>query len=180
MRKLLIAALSIFFAQSVYSQGAAIVNDPLNFAQLGEVIVQAQEQITVARKQLGFLKETQEFLSKVSSAVMKAELVSDVIDSAEKSIEMIGKLRDMMLKSDEMLSPKYIRMVNTRCQQCVDQVLKTANMIAKILSSEFKMSDSERLMQIRESMNDIGVVINQVNDLEKRTKRLITVRTFLK
>lgn len=162
--------ISVFSIQKGFAQVPTIVNDPINYAQLTEMVAQAQDQIAIANESLTFAEKVEARVAKVSGLIKATQLAIDVIDRGVYTVDRIDALLTTMQSMDG-LTPQYLAMLSRRCAQAVNAVIGSMKLIENVLGG-FNMSDNERLQQLQENLDAINLAAAQIYMLDLKTRRL--------
>jgi len=155
-----------------------IVNDPLNYAQLAEGIVQAEEQIRIATEAVTFAKKAQEAAEKVSQAVKTTQMAINVVETGERAISTVRRLYTTMQNAE--LSASYLSMCSRRCSYATTQIIGCLRVIETVLGTGFKMSDGERMTLLQENLKEIVATTRSIAQLESKTQQLVRKKQIFK
>ncbi|MGL5919430.1 MAG: hypothetical protein ACRCZQ_02870 [Bacteroidales bacterium] len=156
MKKLaVILLLFVLYFQKGYAQ-AAIVNDPLNYAQLSLVIEDGLEQTENLKKSWEIMKATKDAVDKVSSVVKTVEDIERVVNLSSQLYTTSSNLIERT-KTLKGCDPKYINSNIRLCLRYNVRILDIVNRLTSLLTDNtFKLNDYERVKMVREEIDELS------------------------
>ena len=122
-------------------QGQMIVNDPLNYAQIGFVIDEGVKQTQALKTSLELMKTAKETVDQVSSLVKALADVEKIASLSETLLNNSAKLVTR-LKSMEGLSASDLNKALAQCLNCNRRITRTVIMMTDLLSdNRYKVND---------------------------------------
>lgn len=154
-----------------YSQ-AMIVNDPLNYAQIGLVLEEGLAQTENLQKSWAILKATKDAVDKVSSVVRTVEDIERVVNLSSslysQSTSLIDRIKDM-----KDCDPKYINSNIRLCLRYNTRILDTVNRLTALLTDDkFKLNDYERVKMVREEIDELSKLSALIDRQERSVTRM--------
>lgn len=171
MRKLTLITIFCICAAQGSAQIPTVVHDPVNWASIGEMILQAEEAAHQMQRQLAFAEKAAEKVEKVNNLIKTIKLAEETINRGVRMIDRIEGIKKAIERKDK-LSAKYVATIIRRCVSAVDQILSNLLFIENVLGIGLNMSDNERIMQMQRNLNAINLVANSIKRLEVATERL--------
>lgn len=184
MKKLLYSVcLSIGVHFHICAQGAMVISDPASVAQrfvlateeMTEQIEQKYkfiEQIDLARKALDQSRKLQQNIEVVSSFVKSAQEVVDIISEGESIIRNFKSMQNAIFNSDLLNNDeKYMciaEMIN--CCDNIKEISKKATAVVSDKNADkgVKLSDFERLQELRTLKLEMEMTSDEMNDIYLR------------
>ncbi|MFV0468636.1 MAG: hypothetical protein ACK5MK_06885 [Dysgonomonas sp.] len=157
-RILLLIICSFFFFVQMNAQGAMVVTDPGNLAQIMELVKSGAEQTKSLNEQVNYLKEAKENLEVVSNYLKTAQTVDRAIKQSKKTIDVLNKLTSG-LSSFGNLNSVYISTLTGTLSGYYTDVNTNISEITNLLTDgKLKLSDSERLQLINERLDEVHLI----------------------
>lgn len=173
--------LTLIFSCFVYltGYGQLVVNDPMNYGALSEMIVSAEQQLAKVDEQIAFAQKAAERVEKINNAITGLQMVRECFERGEQTIDRVNRVFSTIKEMDGF-SPRYIEMCSRRCTQACKQVISNMLFMEKTLGVGFKMTDKERLESLQENLEAINKEAMAMERLEREAKRLYDKRRLLK
>lgn len=134
---------------------AQLVYDPAANASLIESIENGAMQVEQGLKQLKFLKEASEVLTKINSAVSTLEEIDNIF-SVQKALLKESKVYVRELQECDLFTPEEMKIISKSFVGLIQNSTKTIEFTNKLLTSNlFKMNDAERIKFIKEQKKDM-------------------------
>lgn len=173
----LTACLSCLLPALAYGQ--LVVNDPMNYGALSEMLLSAEQQLEKVDEQISFAQKAAERVEKINDAIKGLQIARECFDRGAETIERVNRVFST-IKNMDGFSTRYIEMCTRRCTQACKQVVNNMVFMEKSLGVGLKMSDKERLETLQENLNAINAEAAAIERLEREAKRLADKRRLLK
>lgn len=179
MRKTTLIFCMLLWSIPGKSQFPTIVNDPMNYGLLGEMLVQAEGQLEKVDKQLTFAEKAANRVEKVNDQIKTLKLVTECFERGRNTVERINRIYTT-IKGFDGLSPEYISMCTKRCAQACAQIVGNMQFMETALGVGLKMSDKERLTTLQDNLDAINMEAVAIERLDRQAARLYEKRKLLK
>lgn len=171
MRRIIIVVVVLVI--SVHLKAQMIVNDPLNYAQIGMVIDEGVKQTQSLKKSFELMKQTKENLDKVSSFVKTLEDIDKIISLSQSMYDDTSFLIRRVKNIEGGIS---VEAANKIIAQSVTYNLRITNYVIKmtdlLTDNKFKLSDYERIELFRENLREMEQISILIQDQHKRVSRI--------
>ena len=177
MRKIFLLAGCIITASLIKAQ--MIVNDPLNYAQMGFVIDEGVKQTTALKTSIELMKSAKESVDKVSSVVKALEDVERIASLSESLLNNSSQLVTR-IKGMEGLSASNMNRTLAQCMNCNRRIIRTVTMMTDLLTdNRYKVNDYERISLFKEQLRELERISSLIEQESRRITRIETkMRVF--
>lgn len=143
-----------------------IVNDPLNYAQIGLVIDEGMKQTKALKTSLDLMKSTKESVDKVSSLVKALEDVEKIASLSEEMLSNSSKMMERLKRLDG-LPASHINNALAECLNYNTRITRSVLVMTDLLTdNRYKVNDYERITLFKEQLREmerISLLMNQQN-----------------
>ena len=161
------------FTVCLCAKGQMIVNDPLNYAQIGKVKDEGMKQTQTLKTSLWIMRKAGESLNKVNSFIKTLEDIEKVISLSQRMFDDTNILINRMKNLDNGIS---VTNANKIIGQCVTYNLRITNTLTTmtdiLTDNRYKMSDYERMELFRENLRDLERISMLIEDQSRRISRI--------
>lgn len=155
---LLFVFISPFCLGQMQGQGAMVVTDPGNLAQILNLVKTGAEQTKSINEQVNMLKDAKDAIEVVNSYLKNAQTVERAISQSKSTIEVLNKFTSG-ISSFGNLNPEYISSLTRTLNSYYSGVNDNVNEITDLLTDgKLKMNDAERLNMINEKLENIHLI----------------------
>ena len=143
--KPIIFLFTIFIGTVAFAQLPTLVSDPTTHIRMGAVIAQSAKEVQEARKIFLTLKETADFIKKVSKSIKQLDLIARVIHNQAVAFQ---RAQDAMKRATEsgQFSVSELNMITYNFTILLSATNRSVSLAQSLIEDGFfNMSDSERL-----------------------------------
>ena len=159
-----------------HSRGQQVVNDPTANVTLTSQLKVAMQTLKNSMEQSKTLKDMKDDLAKINKAVTNLKYIDRAIDRQKKIVKVTKSNYNRMKKSD-VFTPKELALILQNFTYVVTQSSKNLKVMEMILTpDEMKMSDAERLRELRELDKEMTSLTHTANMLNRKYQRIATKR----
>lgn len=149
-----------------------IVNDPLNYAQIGMVIDEGMKQTKALKTSLDLMKSAKESVDKVSSLVKALEDVEKIASLSEKMLSNSSRLVER-LKGIQGLPPAQLNKALRECLEYNTRITRSVVMLSDLLTdNRYRVNDYERISLFKEQLREMERVSLLMRDQSRRISRI--------
>jgi DNA repair ATPase RecN len=168
-----------FISGAIKGQGAMVVTDPGNLAQIMELVKTGADQTEKINKQVEFLQQAKENLEKVNSFLKTARTVDKAISQSQETIKSLNRISNQLNKLTN-LSPAYLGEVTKVMKDYYTALNESVVEITSCLSDgKYKMSDADRLKYINEQLGQIQYINTKMNKTYEDAQRINNRRRII-
>lgn len=169
MKKINICILMLFIALSAKAQIPSIVNDPLNYAQLGLMIEEGISQTEELRKTWDILDKTKKAVDMVNKEVKRYQDIDRVLTVSQNIARTADRLIDRYKQFDGSGKDNLLQNVKM-CIVYKQQLLRNMDILTQLLTNNtFKMNDYERMRLMNEQLREMN---NLASALQRRDRAM--------
>lgn len=170
MKKLI--TLMMLFVVTSALRAQFIVNDPLNYAQIGMVIDEGMKQTKALKTSLDLMKSAKESVDKVSSLVKALEDVEKIASLSEKMLSNSSRLVER-LKGFQGLPPAQLNKALGECLEYNTRITRSVVMLSDLLTdNRYRVNDYERISLFKEQLREMERVSLLMRDQSRRISRI--------
>lgn len=167
-----ITALAVAMMTILGGNAQFIVNDPLNYAQIGLVIDEGMKQTKALKTSLDLMKSAKESVDKVSSLVKALEDVEKIASLSERMLSNSAALVDR-LKKMQGLSPSQLNKALGECLNYNTRITRSVIMMTDLLSdNRYKVNDYERITLFKEQLREMERISVLMEQQSRRISRI--------
>lgn len=152
--------------------GAMIVNDPMNYAQIANLVAEGKAHTEKMEKQFQILKTSKEAIERVNQAIKALDMISNLIQIGDRTLKNITRTTEA-LRNMKHLSPQYINYAVQLCIRFQQHIVENISFATAILTNgKFKLNDYERIKQLQEISQNIETFSRQINRIYQLSYRI--------
>lgn len=152
-----------------------------NTGQLVLLVDNSVEQLETAQKQLSFAQKTYERAKKINNVVRTVNDINSLIYNMKRTVNSLTTLSRTVTSNKNKFSIDYYTRLINEISYFTDCLTKTATDTVNLLSeNKFEMNDSERLNELRKSLDAMKTLSTEVSSLERATKNVVTTSNLNK
>lgn len=149
-----------------------IVNDPLNYAQIGLVIDEGMKQTKALKSSLDLMKSAKESVDKVSSLVKALEDVDRIASLSEGMLSNSAALVSRLKKLDG-LSASQLNRALSECLNYNTRITRSVIMLTDLLTdNRYKVNDYERISLFKEQLREMERISVLMQQQSQRVSRM--------
>lgn len=173
MKKFSIIIMLVTLSLKVYSQ--IPVTDVAANTNLITTVVTLGQQLTTLMEQKKLLDESIDFMRKINNTVTNAKLVGNILERqrhlSDKCIELV---------KTEDLSANSALTLTTTVETITNNNIRMIDLSQRLLSSNLKMNDSERLTMLKDIEKDLREDEKKIYKLSALIREYRTLKNLLK
>ena len=145
-----------------------IVNDPLNYAQIGLVLKEGIEQTNSLKSSLTLLKSAKDNIDKVSSLVKALEDIERIATLSESlltnSTNLVNRLRSL-----QGISPSELNKLLAESMNYSKRITRTVIMMTDLLTdNRYKVNDYERISLFKQQLRELEMIASMIENQSRR------------
>lgn len=173
MKKFSIIIILAILSLKVYSQ--IPVTDVAANTNLITTVATLGQQLTTLMEQKKLLDESINFMKNINSTVTNAKLVANIL---ERQRSLSNKCIELVKTED--LSANSALTLTTTVETITNNNLRTIDLSQRLLSSNLKMNDSERLTMLKDIEKDLREDEKKIYKLSALIREYRTLKNLLK